>query len=51
MENLHGNMHVFVLFMSTIYMKAQKHVCFDVFSPFSASLHQGLFWVDSFSGF
>ena len=42
MENLHGNMHAFVLLCLKFYMKAQKHAHFygHLVSPFtSGSLH------------
>ena len=38
MEKIHGNMHVFCAYSLKIYMKAQKHACFHVFSLFSAHL-------------
>ena len=39
MEKIHGNTHFFCAYTLKIYMKAQKHACFHVFSPFRAHLY------------
>ena len=41
MGNLHESMHVFV-FTFELYMKAQKHEHFHVFSPFSTFFYPPL---------